>query len=180
MGAATAGTATASAATARAAVADIPTAVGTTAPAPRPPGAGPRLGQGTERTTTTTTTAAPAQAVPGSVPYYVGASGELAVSEAGHEHPRAAADPAQTPRAGSGRAYLLSHAPPPPYAALPPCQPGPAGPRDGLRQVVAAASFGAPRTRPGELPGVRGPPGRTAGSTTGHPSRSADPAPLPH
>ncbi|WNF30481.1 hypothetical protein RI138_28695 [Streptomyces sp. C11-1] len=180
-GTATVGTATASSATARAAVAGVPTAVGTTVPAPRPPGAGPHLSQGTERTTTTTTTttAAPAQAVPGAVPYYVGASGELAVSEAGHEHPLAAADPAQTPRAGGGRAYLLSHAPPPPYDALPPSQPGPAGPGDGLRQV-AAASFGAPRTRPGELPGVRGPPGRTTGSTTGHPSRSADPAPLPH
>ncbi|WP_426499853.1 hypothetical protein [Streptomyces sp. D54] len=105
--------------------------------------------------------------------------GRGAVAQAGHEQPRAAADPAQAPRAGTGRAYLLLHAPPPPHDALTPAPPGPAEPRGGL-QNVAANSFDAPGSRRGALPGVRGPPGRTTGPTTGHPSCSADPAPRPH
>ncbi|MEU2577373.1 hypothetical protein ACIP3B_15635 [Streptomyces anulatus] len=105
--------------------------------------------------------------------------GTGAVAQAGHEQPRAAADPAQAPRAGTGRAYLLLHAPPPPHDALTPAPPGPAEPRGGL-QHVAANSFDAPGSRRGALPGVRGPPGRTTGQTTGHPSCSADPAPRPH
>ncbi|MDG9686004.1 hypothetical protein QC334_25290 [Streptomyces sp. DH18] len=105
--------------------------------------------------------------------------GTGAVAQAGHEQPRAAADPAQAPRAGTGRAYLLLHAPPPPHDALTPAPPGPAEPRGGL-QHVAANSFDAPGSRRGALPGVRGPPGRTTGPTTGHPSCSADPAPRPH
>ncbi|WP_228923622.1 hypothetical protein [Streptomyces sp. DH7] len=105
--------------------------------------------------------------------------GTGAVAQAGHEQPRAAADPAQAPRAGTGRAYLLLHAPPPPHDALTPAPPGPAEPRGGL-QYVAANSFDAPGSRRGVLPGVRGPPGRTTGPTTGHPSCSADPAPRPH
>ncbi|MGC5531337.1 hypothetical protein [Streptomyces sp. SR-10] len=102
-----------------------------------------------------------------------------AVAQAGHEQPRAAADPAQAPRAGTGRAYLLLHAPPPPHDALTPAPPGPAEPRGGV-QHVAANSFDAPGSRRGALPGVRGPPGRTTGPTTGHPSCSADPALRPH
>ncbi|WP_435597634.1 hypothetical protein [Streptomyces anulatus] len=105
--------------------------------------------------------------------------GTGAVARAGHEQPRAAADPAQAPRAGTGRAYLLLHAPPPPHDALTPAPPGPADPRGGV-QHVAANSFDAPGSRRGALPGVRGPPGRTTGPTTGHPSCSADPAPRPH
>ncbi|MGQ4713538.1 hypothetical protein ACUN22_07620 [Streptomyces anulatus] len=105
--------------------------------------------------------------------------GTGAVAQAGHEQPRAAADPAQAPRAGTGRAYLLLHAPPPPHDALTPVPPGPAEPRGGV-QHVAANSFDAPGSRRGALPGVRGPPGRTTGPTTGHPSCSADPAPRPH
>ncbi|MGW6629897.1 hypothetical protein ACWGBN_18810 [Streptomyces anulatus] len=105
--------------------------------------------------------------------------GTGAVAQAGHEQPRAAADPAQAPRAGTGRAYLLLHAPPPPHDALTPAPPGPADPRGGV-QHVAANSFDAPGSRRGALPGVRGPPGRTTGPTTGHPSCSADPAPRPH
>ncbi|MEU2070993.1 hypothetical protein [Streptomyces anulatus] len=101
------------------------------------------------------------------------------VAQAGHEQPRAAADPAQAPRAGTGRAYLLLHAPPPPHDALTPAAPGPAEPRGGV-QHVAANSFDAPGSRRGALPGVRGPPGRTTGPTTGHPSCSADPAQRPH
>lgn len=50
--------------------------------------------------------------------------GTGAVAQAGHEQPRAAADPAQAPRAGTGRAYLLLHAPPPPHDALTPAPPG--------------------------------------------------------
>ncbi|WP_262506091.1 hypothetical protein [Streptomyces sp. CB00271] len=92
---------------------------------------------------------------------------------------RAAADPAQAPRAGTGRAYLLLHAPPPPHDALTPAPPGPAEPRGGV-QHVAANSFDAPGSRRGALPGVRGPPGRTTGPTTGHPPCSADPARCPH
>ncbi|MFH8686909.1 hypothetical protein ACH4EC_08590 [Streptomyces anulatus] len=105
--------------------------------------------------------------------------GTGAVAQAGHEQPRAAADPAQAPRAGTGRAYLLLHAPPPPHDALTPAPPGPSEPRGGV-QHVAANSFDAPGSRRGALPGVRGPPGRTTGPTTGHPSCSADPARRPH
>lgn len=101
------------------------------------------------------------------------------VAQAGHEQPRAAADPAQAPRAGSGRAYLLLHAPPPPHDALTPAPPGSAEPCSGV-QHVAANSFDAPGSRRGALPGVRGPPGRATGPTTGHPSCSADPARRPH
>ncbi|XCM28703.1 hypothetical protein ABXI76_04345 [Streptomyces parvus] len=94
------------------------------------------------------------------------------VAQAGHEQPRAASDPAQAPRAGTGRAYLLVHAPPP-HDALTPAPAGPAEPRGGVRRV-AAESFDAPGSRRGALPGVRGPPGRTTGPTTGHsPSCSA-------
>lgn len=105
--------------------------------------------------------------------------GTGAVAQAGHEQPRAAADPAQAPRAGTGRACLLLHAPPPPHDALTPAPPGPAEPRGGV-QHVAANSFDAPGSRRGALPGVRGPPGRATGPTTGHPSCSADPARRPH
>ncbi|MFF3034114.1 hypothetical protein ACFVS7_24295 [Streptomyces rubiginosohelvolus] len=95
------------------------------------------------------------------------------VAQATHEQPTAAADPAQAPRAGTGRAYLLLHAPPPPHDALTPAPPGSAEPRGGV-QYVAADSFDAPGSRRGALPGVRGPPGRTTGPTTGHqPSCSA-------
>ncbi|MFF4857288.1 hypothetical protein ACFY2N_20575 [Streptomyces rubiginosohelvolus] len=101
------------------------------------------------------------------------------VAQATHEQPTAAADPAQAPRAGTGRAYLLLHAPPPPHDALTPAPPGPAEPRGGV-QYVAADSFDAPGSRRGALPGVRGPPGRTTGPTTGHPpSCSAVPASRP-
>ncbi|WP_106978416.1 hypothetical protein [Streptomyces globisporus] len=101
------------------------------------------------------------------------------VAQAMHEQARAAADPAQAPRAGTGRAYLLLHAPPPPHDALTPAPPGPAEPRGGGRQV-AEDSFDAPGSRRGALPGVRGPPGRTTGPTTGHPpSCSAVPASRP-
>ncbi|MBT2897460.1 hypothetical protein [Streptomyces sp. McG3] len=102
-----------------------------------------------------------------------------AVAQAGHEQPRAAADPAQAPRAGTGRAYLLLHAPPPPHDALTPAPPAPAEPCAGVQHVVADSSD-VPGGRRGALPGVRGPPGRTTGPTTGHPSCSADPAPRPH
>ncbi|WP_204116455.1 hypothetical protein [Streptomyces sp. CS014] len=99
------------------------------------------------------------------------------VAQAGHEQPRAAADPAQAPRAGTGRAYLLLHAPPPPHDALTPAPAGPAEPRDGVPRA-AAESFDAPGSRRGALPGVRGPPGRTTGPTTGHPPSCSDrPAP---
>ncbi|MFD5202336.1 hypothetical protein ACFWM7_19780 [Streptomyces sp. NPDC058375] len=107
-------------------------------------------------------------------------TGSGAVAQAAHEQPRAAADPAQAPRAGGGRAYLLLHAPPPPHDALTPAPPGPAEPHGGV-QRSAADSFDAPGSRRGTLPGVRGPPGRTTtGPTTGHPSCSADPASRPH
>lgn len=100
-------------------------------------------------------------------------------AQATHEQPTAAADPAQAPRAGTGRAYLLLHAPPPPHDALTPAAPGTAEPRGGV-QCVAADSFDAPGSRRGALPGVRGPPGRTTGPTTGHPpSCSAVPASRP-
>lgn len=99
-----------------------------------------------------------------------------AVARAGHEQPRAAADPAQAPRAGSGRPYLLLHAPPPPHDALTPAPPGLAEPRAGVRRTATEA-FDAPGSRRGALPGVRGPPGRTTtGPTTGHPSCSASAA----
>ncbi|WGP13665.1 hypothetical protein [Streptomyces sp. SH5] len=90
------------------------------------------------------------------------------VSQATHERPTAGADPAQAPRAGTGRAYLLLHAPPPPHDALTPAPAGPAEPRGGVHRA-AAASFDAPGSRRGALPGVRGPPDRTTGPTTGHP-----------
>ncbi|MFE7054924.1 hypothetical protein ACFVAO_06880 [Streptomyces californicus] len=106
--------------------------------------------------------------------------GAGAVARAEHEHPRAAADPAQTPRAGSGRAYLLVHAPPPPHDVLAPAAPGPAVPRGGVR-LSAADSFDVPGSRSGALPDVRGPPSRTTGPTTGHAFRTAaDPASRPH
>ncbi|MET8842600.1 hypothetical protein ABZW67_21245 [Streptomyces rubiginosohelvolus] len=101
------------------------------------------------------------------------------VAQATHEQSTAAADPAQAPRAGSGRAYLLLHAPPPPHDALTPAPPGTAEPRGGV-QYVAADSFDAPGSRRSALPGVRGPPGRATGPTTGHPpSCSAVPASRP-
>ncbi|WP_098013082.1 hypothetical protein [Streptomyces sp. sk226] len=106
--------------------------------------------------------------------------GAGAVARAEHEHPRAAADPAQTPRAGSGRAYLLVHAPPPPHDVLAPAAPGPAVPRGGVR-LSAADSFDVPGSRSGALPDVRGPPSRATGPTTGHAFRTAaDPASRPH
>ncbi|MFD7744499.1 hypothetical protein ACFV2V_12555 [Streptomyces sp. NPDC059698] len=110
---------------------------------------------------------------------HAAAAGPDAAARAEHEHPRAAADPVQTPRAGSGRAYLLLHAPPPPHEALPPAAPGPTVPRGGVR-LRAADTFSVPGCHRGALPGVRGPPGRTAGPTTGHPSCTADPASRPH
>ncbi|MFJ9624274.1 hypothetical protein [Streptomyces sp. NPDC101181] len=151
-------------------------------------GAAPVL-TATAATTPTTATAvtdragavtdrAPAPAA-GEAPGPATASGALAdVDRATHEHPRAEADPAQAPRAGTGRAFLLSHAPPPPHDALTPRHPGPAVPRAGAREA-AEASFGAPRWRTGALPGVRGPPERTTGRPAGRPSCSADPAPRP-
>ncbi|BFP51044.1 hypothetical protein SCMC78_08510 [Streptomyces sp. CMC78] len=106
-----------------------------------------------------------------SEPHHTGA-----VARAGHEQPRAAADPAQAPRAGSGRPYLLLHAPPPPHDALTPAPPGLAEPRAGVRRT-ATETFDVPGSRRGALPGVRGPPGRTTtGPTTGHPSCSASAA----
>ncbi|MFF8745301.1 hypothetical protein [Streptomyces californicus] len=106
--------------------------------------------------------------------------GAGAVARAEHEHPRAAADPAQTPRAGSSRAYLLVHAPPPPHDVLAPAAPEPAVPRGGVR-LSAADSFDVPGSRSGALPDVRGPPSRTTGPTTGHAFRTAaDPASRPH
>ncbi|MFH8884174.1 hypothetical protein [Streptomyces californicus] len=106
--------------------------------------------------------------------------GAGAVARAEHEHPRAAADPAQAPRAGSGRAYLLVHAPPPPHDALAPAAPGPAVPRGGVR-LSTVDSFDVPGSRSGALPDVRGPPSRATGPTTGHASRTAaDPASRPH
>ncbi|MFE9461037.1 hypothetical protein [Streptomyces californicus] len=106
--------------------------------------------------------------------------GAGAVARAEHEHPRAAADPAQAPRAGSGRAYLLVHAPPPPHDALAAAAPGPAEPRGGVR-LSTADPFDVPGSRRGALPGVRGPPSRATGPTTGHASRTAaDPASRPH
>ncbi|MFH9296828.1 hypothetical protein [Streptomyces sp. NPDC017520] len=109
---------------------------------------------------------------------YTGA-GAGAVAQAGHEQSGAAADPAQAPRAGTGRPYLLLHAPPPPHDALTPAPPGAAEPRAGVQHVVADSSD-VPGGRRGTLPDVRGPPGRTTGPTTGQPSCSADPAPRPH
>ncbi|MFE2973193.1 hypothetical protein [Streptomyces sp. NPDC059258] len=110
----------------------------------------------------------------------VAGPGTGAVAQAAHEQPRAAADPAQAPRAGSGRAYLLLHAPPPPHDALTPAPPGSAEPHGGV-QRSAADSCDAPGSRRGALPGVRGPPARTTtGPTTGHASCSADPASRPH
>ncbi|MEU5367602.1 hypothetical protein ABZ362_01150 [Streptomyces sp. NPDC005951] len=100
------------------------------------------------------------------------------VAQATHEQPTAAADPAQAPRAGTGRAYLLLHAPPPPHDALTPAPPGTTEPCGGV--YAAADSFDAPGSRRGALPGVRGPPGRATGPTTGHPpSCSAVPASRP-
>lgn len=96
----------------------------------------------------------------------VAEAGTGAVARAEHEQSRAAADPTQAPRAGTGRPYLLLHAPPPPHDALTPAPPGPAEPRGGVRRT-AAESFDAPGSRRGALPGVRGPPGRTTGPTTG-------------
>ncbi|MYT77700.1 hypothetical protein YW3DRAFT_00732 [Streptomyces sp. MnatMP-M77] len=105
--------------------------------------------------------------------------GAEATARAAHEQPRAAADPAQAPRAGTGRPYLLLHAPPPPHDALTPTPPGPSEPRPGVHHV-AADSSDVPGGRRGALPGVRGPPGGTTGPSTGQPSCSADPAPRPH
>ncbi|MFF3095797.1 hypothetical protein [Streptomyces cyaneofuscatus] len=91
-----------------------------------------------------------------------------------------AADPATpTPRAGISRAHLTGHAPPPSYEGLLPCPPGPVVPR-GQAERVTAASFATPSGRRGALPGVRGPPDRSAGPPTGHRPCSADPASRPH
>ncbi|MFE2291707.1 hypothetical protein [Streptomyces sp. NPDC059452] len=100
-------------------------------------------------------------------------------TQALHERSPGADPTTQTPRAGSSRAHLTGHAPPPSYEGLLPCAPGPAGPR-GHVERVAAASAGTPSGRRGALPGVRGPPGgTTAGPPTGHRSCSAVPASRP-
>lgn len=139
------------------------------------PGAGHRAGPGRDAGPR----AAAGQGPRKQDPAHAAAAGPDATARAEHEHPRAAADPVQAPRAGSGRAYLLLHAPPPPHDALPPAAPGPTVPRGGVRQPAADA-FSVPGCHRGALPGVRGPPGRTTGPTTGHPSCTADPASRPH
>ncbi|MFF0508562.1 hypothetical protein ACFYUH_33875 [Streptomyces fimicarius] len=150
-----------------------------TAPAVTPAGAPAATTTTPAATTVTSVSAAPATHRAGtdharidhSEPHHTGA-----VARAGHEQPRAAADPAQAPRAGSGRPYLLVHAPPPPHDALTPAPPGLAEPCVGVRRT-ATETFDAPGSRRGALPGVRGPPGRTTtGPTTGHPSCSASAA----
>ncbi len=89
------------------------------------------------------------------------------------------ADPTHQPaRAGIGPAHRTSHAPPPSYDGLLTRPPDPIGPcRPAGR--APEASFAAPSGRPGALPGVRGPPGTSAGPPTGHRPRSADPASRP-
>ncbi|MGW7231398.1 hypothetical protein [Streptomyces cyaneofuscatus] len=91
-----------------------------------------------------------------------------------------AGDPTtQAPRAGISRAHLTGHAPPPSYEGLLPCPPGPVVPR-GQAVRVTTDSFAPPSGRRGALPGVRGPPGTSAGPPTGHrPRCSADPASRP-
>ncbi|MFJ6612433.1 hypothetical protein ACIQPT_19390 [Streptomyces sp. NPDC091289] len=126
--------------------------------------------------------AGPDRDEPGRASGVVAEAGTGTVARAEHEHPRAAADPAQAPRAGSGRPYLLLHAPPPPHDGLPPSPASPAEAPGGARESTAD-SFDVPGSRRGALPGVRGPPGRTVtGPTTGHPScsASAEPASRPH
>ncbi|MXG26433.1 hypothetical protein [Streptomyces sp. YIM 132580] len=95
-----------------------------------------------------------------------------------HERSPAADSMAPTPRAGIGRGHLSGHAPPPSYDSLltrplglvVPC---------GRAERAPEASFATPSGRRGALPGVRGPPGTSAGHPTGHRSCSADPASRP-
>ncbi|MYX17674.1 hypothetical protein GTY67_30470 [Streptomyces sp. SID8374] len=89
------------------------------------------------------------------------------------------ADPShQAPRAGIGRAHLIGHAPPPSYEGLLTRPPGPIVPC-GRAERVSDASFATPSGRRGALPGVRGPPGTSAGHPAGHRPCSADPASRP-
>ncbi|MEU0161555.1 hypothetical protein ABZ154_22650 [Streptomyces sp. NPDC006261] len=95
-----------------------------------------------------------------------------------HERSPAADPTTQTPRAAISRAHLSGHAPPPSYEGLLPCPPGPVVPRGHVERVTAAF-FSTPSGRRGALPGVRGPPGTSAGPPTGHRLCSADPASRP-
>ncbi|MFD3649894.1 hypothetical protein ACFWVT_08315 [Streptomyces cyaneofuscatus] len=112
-------------------------------------------------------------------PHHVRTSPARPHAQSLHERSPAADPTHQTPRAGISRAHLTGHAPPPSYEGLLPCPPGPVVPR-GRAGRVTTASFAPSSGRRGALPGVRGPPGTSAGPPTGHRPCSADPASRPH
>ncbi|MCX4680205.1 hypothetical protein OG413_33875 [Streptomyces sp. NBC_01433] len=91
----------------------------------------------------------------------------------GHDHPRAAATSAPHPRAGITRAQAPNHSPPPAHSALPPRTPVLPAPRT-LTQCRSEAASRVPDGSPAGLPVVRGPPGTTAGPSTGHRSCPTD------
>ncbi|MFF2539179.1 hypothetical protein [Streptomyces cyaneofuscatus] len=149
-----------------------------TAPSPAGPGAGGRHARdqqpGPHRPTARTRPTGPHTHTPRTHTPYTYTPHTL------HERSPAGDPTTPAPRAGISRAHLTGHAPPPSYEGLLPCPPGPVVPR-GQAVRVTTASFAPPSGRRGALPGVRGPPGTSAGPPTGHrPRCSADPASRPH
>ncbi|MFI6120829.1 hypothetical protein ACIBCU_13395 [Streptomyces sp. NPDC051064] len=90
------------------------------------------------------------------------------------------ADPAVglVPRAGADRPHAPHHVPPPGHGALPPRPQGLPLPRGIAPGAVGAGPFTVVRAG-AALPGVRGPPGVTAGQPALRRSCSTDPSPRP-
>jgi hypothetical protein len=86
---------------------------------------------------------------------------------------RAEAAPAPGTRAGADRPLAPHHFPPPGHGALPPCPPGLPVPRTVAQGTAETALFVPGRIR-AALPGVRGPPGVTAGQPAPYRSCSTD------
>ncbi|MFJ3703060.1 MULTISPECIES: hypothetical protein [Streptomyces] len=85
----------------------------------------------------------------------------------------AEAGPLPGPRAGADRPHAPQHLPPPGHGALPPRPQNLLPPRGSAPGAAGANPFLVARAR-AALPGVRGPPGVTAGQPARHRSCSAD------
>lgn len=102
-----------------------------------------------------------------------GANGPPGFAAAVAQGPWTEALPRPGPWAGAERTHTPHHFPPPDHGALPPCATGLPEPRTAPRAASAAALFVPGRVRTA-LPGVRGPPGVTAGPPALHRSCSTD------
>ncbi|MFE6040622.1 hypothetical protein [Streptomyces sp. NPDC056452] len=104
-------------------------------------------------------------------PVKAGSAG--AFVEAAAQGVRTEALPRPGPWAGADRPHSPHHFPPPDHGALPPCAAALTEPRDAPRAAAGTHVFVPGRVRTA-LPGVRGPPGVTAGQPAVHRSCSTD------